>query len=170
MAKGDIKIVDVGGKNVVPVRTFQVKSGKGSINAGEPVRLAHEAAAGTGFYVVPLEDGKGTVANMYFLGIAANNATHTSAADGTVDVYLDLPGTIYRVKAKTAASADSTADINSRLFYRYVIDLTSSTYTLDEAGGDGTTNAFIVVGGDPATSSFDFVCADIATWRHWAKV
>ena len=165
MAKGDIKIVDCGGRSNSPVLKFRTKGGDTAINAGEPVKIARASTV----YVVPLADGDLLTDAPYFVGIAAANATHTTSADGYVDVYLDLPGTVYRAKAKTAANADTQADIDDRMLYRVVIDLTSSKYTVDAAASDLATNGLIIVGGSAATSEIDFIVAGQATWREWAN-
>ena len=166
MSAGDMRIVSPSGR-MLPTLPFVVKQGVAAINPGEPVKIL---PAGVGqYYVVPLADADGTVRSMYFVGIAAKASTQTSSADGSVEVYLDQPGTIYALKAKTTAAADTQAEIDSRLFYRLVIDLTSSKYTLDDPAADSQLNAFIVMpGGDPRISEFFFVIADQATWRWWA--
>ena len=164
MAKGDLKIVDLGGRVNPVVRSFFVPSGKGAIKSGEPVRIAHEAAAGVGLYVVPLEDNRPLTTNTYFLGIAASDASHTSSANGRVDVYLDLDGQVYGAAPKTADAANSRVKIDSYMFYRIVIDLTSSKYTADLASDDQT-RGFVVVGGDPDNDQVHFVCVSDVSWR-----
>lgn len=167
MSTGDLRIVDLGGNNVTPVRRFIVKAGKDSINAGEPVRIAHEATTG-GFYVIRLLDAEPVIQQAYFLGIAANAASHTSSADGTVDVYLDQPGTIYAASPKTANDANTQAKLDSYLFYRIVIDRTSNKFTADLAA-DSATRAFVVIGGNPERDEVHFYCADGASWRDRAR-
>lgn len=168
MAKGDLLVVDWGGKGPL-VRKFTVKAGKGAVNAGEPVRICHEAASGVGLYVVPLEDATPTTNGTYFLGVAANTSTQTASADGTVDVYLDQPGVvIYSARPKTAGAANSQAKIDSYQFYRIVIDLTSSNYTADLAS-DSAQRGFVVIGGEPENDRVHFICANDASWQARAK-
>jgi len=166
MGKGDIRIYDLGGRNVVPVRKFRVldTGNQTAINAGELVKIEP-----TGInYVVPLADADPNCSADYVVGLAADDSDSTSSAGGTVDVYLDLPGIIYRAKVKTATDADTQTEIDDRLNYRVVIDLTSSKYTVDNTATDAKDNALILLGGNPDQSEVDFAIADGATWRNWA--
>lgn len=163
MALGDVRFYDVGGKSNVPVWKFLTKANTTAIKAGEPVVVA-QALSVFGAYPVVLTDGLPIRNTDYFLGIAASTSSHTSSADGTVDVYLDLPGTVYACKAKTAAQIDTQAEVDSTVFYRIPFDLTTSTYTADLA--NATTAGLTVIGGDPTTSTVFFVCQDGASWRH----
>ena len=167
MARGDIRIQDTGGRNVVPVRRFPVESGQTAINAGEPVMVATagELDAPLDVYVIALTDGLPLSTNSYFVGIAAADGTHTSSADGYVDVYLDLPGIIYAAKQKNTAGL-SQAEIDLGTFKRYVFDLTSSSYTLDDTGtAVSSNNGLIIVGGNPDSDEWYFTTASSATWR-----
>jgi hypothetical protein len=155
MALGDIKIVDAGGHNVVPTRVYQTDAGATAIKAGEPVILT---TIGTSVYAAPAADADPTIGTDYIAGIAAGASTHTASADGTVEVYLPLPGVIYRGKAKSAAAADTEAEILALANKRGVFDLTTGVYTLDTAAADGATNGLIYTGtGNPATSEVDFM-------------
>lgn len=155
MARGDIKIVDAGGHNVVPTRVYQTDAGATAIYAGEPVILT---TIGTSVYAAPAADADPTIGTDYIAGIAAGDSTHTATADGTVEVYLPLPGVIYRGKAKTASTADTLAEIKALANKRGVFDLTSSSYTLDCAAADGATNGLIYTGtGDPDATLVDFM-------------
>jgi len=164
MAKGDIRIFDVGGLSNVPVRTFRVIANATAINAGEPVLIANRNTSVIDPYVIVLIDGKPLVGTDYFIGIAANAGSHTASADGTVDVYLDCPGMVYAAKAKTTTTFNTTAKINDFLFYRVVFDLTSSTYTLDNTT-TAATAGLQIWGGDPNTYTVYFATSDAATWR-----
>ena len=167
MSRGDIKIVDSGGKNVVPVRRFITKSGQGAILAGEPVRTSRAdpaPAAGKGFYAVALYDNEPVADQHYFLGIAAADSTETSSADGVVEVYLDLPGTLYAIKPTTAGNANTQAELDSVLFYRAVFDVTSSKFTIT-LEADSAKNALILLGGDPLNDEIHFAVSDDASWR-----
>ncbi len=163
MSKGDVRIYDVGGRSNVAVWKFLTKAGETAINAGEPVMIGQLASVFSAYPVV-LTDGKPLVNADYFLGIAATTSSHTSSADGTVDIYLDFPGLVYAAKAKTAAQFDTQAEVDSAIFYRIPFDLTTSKYTADLA--NSTTAGLTVIGGDPATSTVFFVCQDKASWYH----
>lgn len=155
MARGDIKIVDAGGHNVVPTRVYQTDAGTTAILAGEPVILT---TIGTSVYAAACTDTLPIIGTDVIAGIAAGDSTHTASVDGTVEVYLPLPGIVYRGKAKSAAAADTDAEILALANKRSVFDLTSSSYTLDTAAADGATKGLIYTGtGNSATSEVDFM-------------
>lgn len=153
MAKFDVKIVGPGADSV-PTWRWQTEANATAIYAGEPVKLK---AAGSP-YVIPAADADFTLGtDTPFMGIAASDGTHTASADGYVDVYMPLPGLIYEAKAKTSTTADTLSEINALCGDRVVFDLTSSTYTVDAAAGDGATNALMIVGGNPDNTTIKFV-------------
>lgn len=153
MAKNDITIIDQAGHNVVPTRRWQTEAAATAILAGEPVKLKASGSP----YVIPLADGEPVIATTTaVIGIAASASTHTASADGYVDVYIPLPGVIYKAKAKTASTADTQSEINALCGDNVVLDLTSSTYTVDAAAGDGATKGVRIVGGDPNGSYIYF--------------
>lgn len=155
MALGDIKIVDAAGHNVVPTRVYQTASGSTAIKAGEPVVLT---TIGSSVYASAAADADPTIGTDYLAGIAAGASTHTASAAGTVEVYMPLPGVIYRGKAKSAAAANTDAEILALANKRTVFDLTTGVYTLDTAAADGAGNGLIYTGtGNAATSEVDFV-------------
>lgn len=162
MSINDIRIVDTAGLNVVPVRRYQVASGAAaSIKAGEPVVMT---TIGTSQYAALAADADPTIGTDYLLGIAASTSTDTVAAAGTVDVYLPLPGIVYRGKAKSAAAADTDSEIAALANKRGIFDLTSSVWTLDTAAADGATNGLIYTGtGDSTKSEVDFMISVRAT-------
>ncbi|MFP5263740.1 MAG: hypothetical protein ACLGJB_17810 [Blastocatellia bacterium] len=160
MAKGDIRVVDTGGRVTAPTREYQTAAGSTAINAGEPVMLT---TIGTSQYVAALTDAKPVIGTDYFVGIAADAATHTASADGVVHVYVALPGVTFRGKAKTAANADTQSEVNALVNKRTIFDLTTGTYTVDTAAADGATNGLIIVGGDPNGSFIDFQASARAT-------
>ena len=162
MSKNDIKVKDIAGLNVLPTRTYQVASGAAtSIKAGEPVVMT---TIGTSQYAVLAADADPTIGTDYLLGIAAGDSTDTASAAGTVEVYLPLPGVVYRAKAKSAAAADTASEIAALANKRTIFDLTSSAWTIDTAAADGATNGLILTGtGDPATSEVDFMISIRAT-------
>jgi len=161
MARHNVKIVDQAGHNVVPTRRYQTDAGTTAIVAGEPVMLT---TIGTSVYAAALTDGKPVIGTDVFCGIAASDSTHTASADGVVDVFLPLPGVVYRAAAKSAAAADSDAEILALANKRVPFDLTSSVYTVDTAAADGATNGLILTGtGNSSTSEVDFMVSLQAT-------
>lgn len=159
MAVNDITIVRTAGGNV-PTYRWQTEAGATDIKAGEPVKIK---AAGSP-YAIPLADADLTIGtDTAMIGIAASDSTHTASADGVIDVYVPLPGVVYEAKAKTAASVDTQAEIDALVGDRKIIDLTSGTYTIDEAAADAAANAFYIVGGDPDRQTLEFIIRTDAT-------
>lgn len=155
MSKNDIKVKDIAGYNVLPTRTYQVASGAlTSIKAGEPVRMT---TIGTSVYAELAADGDPTIGTDVILGIAAGDSTDTVAAAGTVEVFLPLPGVVYRAKAKSSTAADTDAEILALANKRVVLDVTSSAWTVDTAAADGATNGVILTGtGNASKNEVDF--------------
>jgi len=162
MSKNDIKIKDVAGHNVIPTRVYQVTSGVlTSIKAGEPVIMT---TIGTNQFAALAVDADPTIGTDYLLGIAAGDSTDTVAAAGTIEVYLPLPGVVYRAKAKSAAAADTAAEIAALANKRTIFDLTTGVFTIDTGAADGATNGLILTGtGDATTSEVDFMISTRTT-------
>lgn len=148
--------------SAVPTIVCQVAAGAAStIAAGTPVKKSGTATQ----YVVPCVDGDLTIAtDQVFMGFAASTSTETAAADGTVEVYLPLPGIVYRAKAKTASLANTQTEIDAMVGEAQVLDLTTGDWTIDTAAGDAAANAFYVVGGNPANSEIHFMVRSDATF------
>ena len=161
MATNDFKVVSSGPYSSVPTAKFQTAAGTTAINAGEPVMLT---TIGTSVYAAVMTDAKPVIGTDFWCGLAKSAGTHTSAADGTVEVYLPLPGVVYRGKAKSSTAADTDAEILALANKRTIIDLTASTYTIDTAAADGATNGLILTGtGNSANNSVDFMVSVRAT-------
>lgn len=153
MAKGDVRILDPGGHSNVPTWTWQTEAAATDIYAGEPVKLKTAGSP----YVIPLATGEPVIGTTtQVIGIAAGNSDHTSAADGTVDVYRCLPGVIYACAATTSANFDTAAEVNALVGDRVAFDLASSTYTVDEDEGDDAPHGLQILGGDPDTATVYF--------------
>ena len=143
MAKGNIRVVDPAGTSL-PVWTWQTEAAATDIKAGEPVKLKSAGSP----YVIPFADGDPVIGTTtQVIGIAKSDSTHTATADGSIDVYMPLPGVVYGVKALTAAGVDTQSELNALVGDRVVLDLTSSTYTIDAAAADGATKGVQIVGG-----------------------
>jgi hypothetical protein len=155
MAKNDVRIVDAGGANVTPVRTFKTEAAGTAIKVGEPVKIG-----GTGSnYVVPLATGDPEIGTDRMVGIAASASTQTASADGVVDVYIPIPGvTVMRAKATTAANVDTDAEILALLNDSVTFDLASGVYTIDEDEGDDIdVHGLLIVGGNADEKTLDVV-------------
>lgn len=153
MAKGDVRIIDNGGHNVVPTWTWQTEANATDIKAGEPVKLKSAGSP----YVIPLANGEpiiGTTTQV--IGIAASDSDHTASADGSVEVYLPLAGVVYACAATTAANVDTASELNALVGDRVAFDFSASTYTVDENQGDGATLGLQLVGGDADLQEMHF--------------
>ena len=146
MTRGDILLVEP--KNV-STRTFQVAAGAAnSISPGEPV----VATPGTAT-VAAGADGIPVVGTDYLIGIATSESTDTASAAGTVEVYVFTGGEIVSGKAKTAANADTAAEILAAALDFVLFDLTSSAWTIDMGTGHAISSGLMMTGeGEPENS------------------
>lgn len=127
-----------------------------TIQPGTPTKFGSAGA------VVPMVDANGTTSER-FTGIAKSVSTDTAAAAGEVTTFIPLSGLIYSAKAKSAAAADTQAEIDALLGARLVFDLTGTVgpgltgkWTVDTAAGDGANNCLTIVGGEFQTSTLYF--------------
>ena len=151
----------------IPTVTWQTDAAATAITAGDLLKMT---AAG-GVYVTPLVDADLTIGtDTQIAGVAASAGSHTATADGTVEVYLPLPGVIWEMAVTTAANFDTQAEIDALQGDRVTIDVTALVQTLDENDGDGATNAFYIVGGDPDRQVAYFTIRADATWLSGESV
>ncbi len=139
MALGDITLYnDTGGAAVGSV-THQVVLGgtPPAINAGELVlkTLGNE-------YVIPMATNKPVVATDFLAGLSTTTSSETSAADGTVQVRPLIPGTIYLIAPKVAATWNTQAKYNALVGARVLIDVTTGVLTI--LATDGATSGCVV--------------------------
>ena len=128
--------------------------GVSTIASSTPTKSADAAGSATGA-VVPMVDGDGTIAQN-FTGIAKSDSTDTASANGSVTLWLPLPGYVYAAKAKTASTADTAAEIQALFRKRVVFDLTTSVWSVDAAASDALVNCVTIVGGDYQTQTLYF--------------
>ena len=125
--------------------------GAATIDIGTPTKQ------GTAGAVAIMVDGDGTTSQK-FTGIAKSTSTDTAAAAGEVNVWYPLPGLIYSGKAKSAAAADTQAEIDALQGKRVVFDLTATVWTVDTAAADSASaNGVEIVGGEYQTSTIYFI-------------
>ena len=161
MAAGDISLRTTNPNPLVVTR--QVASGgTATINNGEPTKTGSQISS-SGYYVAIMADGNGTTSEV-FTGIAKTVSTDTASADGSVDVFIPLPGIIYAAKAKSATAVDTPTEVNQLVGKRVVFDLTAGVWTVDTAAANASTNEVIVVGGDYTTSTVFFAYAAGGNW------
>ena len=153
MSRADISIKETGGRNSVPTDRWVVASGQTLlIKAGEPAKQNATADEN----VILLVDADLTIAtDQPMSGIAATDSTETASAAGYSDQYVPLSDIKWEIKAKSAAAADTLSEIDALVGAMYLIDLTSSVFTIDTTG-TATTAAFLIVGGDPDRSTVHF--------------
>lgn len=153
MAKGDIDVFDVAGKNSVPSKVYQTEAAATAILAGEPVKLK---AAGSEF-VIPLATAEPVIGTTtQVLGIAASDSTQTASADGTIEVYIPDPKVVWRAKATTPANIDTQAKLDALQNDNVKFDLGGGIYTVDENEGNAAASGLQIVGGDPETGDVHF--------------
>lgn len=137
--------------------TYVVASGTAaSIGSGVPAKCvtADGSVAGT---VAVMVDGDGLVTGERFVGLGKRVSTETASAAGTVDTWCPVPGILYRGFAKSAAAADTQAEINALMGKKVLFDLTTSDWTVDTAATDALVNCVVIQGGMPQTSEILFV-------------
>lgn len=167
MARNDIRIHQ-SPYSVVPTYNWVVAAGTPvTVKAGEPTKVTSTSSNA----VILLVDADLTIAtDQPFTGVAAKDSTETAAATGLVELYKPLDGIEYEMAAKSSTAADSASEILALQGAYYVMDLTSSTFTMDTAAGDAAANAFLIVGGDPAINSVWFMIRSDATVFGRARV
>ena len=158
MAKNDVKIVDKGGYLNIPTRNFPVQdrtsSSETAFYAGDALKILDGQS---GNYVGRLATGDPAIGTDIVVGIAASNSTETSTADGTVNVYMPLPGVVYRCNAHTVGNIDTTAELLALNFDCVTFDLTSTTFTVNEdEGSDENAHGLRIVGGNITAGTIDF--------------
>ena len=154
MSRNDINPKGSGGVNSLPIDRWVVGAGTtDAIKAGEPAKIS---AVNARHAAILLVDADLTIAtDQPMTGVASNDSTETSSASGFSDQYVPLPNVKWEIKARTAANVNTQAEIDVLIGYLYIIDLTSSVFTMDLATSAGTA-AFLMVGGDPERSTVWF--------------
>lgn len=161
MARNDIKLQDNGPFSAVPTWEFGlIPATPISIKAGEPAKMTNNTG-GTG--VILFADADPERGTDLVVGVAASDSTESATASGVVQLYKPLPGVVWKAKAKTASTADTEAEIIDLRGKKVVIDLTSSTFTVDAAATYAAFNGLIIVGGDATNSSLYFEFAQSCT-------
>lgn len=137
MSTGDILVHAAGAFGNAPAKKCIVAAGATTINPGEPV-----AQALAGITVTAMATNKPVVATDYLAGIATTTSTQIASVAGEVWVEPIVPGVIYKMKPKVAATWDTQAEYDALVGKRVLIDLTSSAYTILAA--DGATSGCVI--------------------------
>ncbi len=152
MALNDIKIHEQI-YNSVPTRVWQTEANTTVVKAGELVKVK---AAGSKYAII-CADGDGVIGTtLGIIGVAATTGTQTASADGTIAVYEALPGIVYEAPAKSAAAANTAAEILALQGKRVPLDVTAGVFSVDTAAADNANNALLIVGGNPDLSTIYF--------------
>ena len=156
MAKADVKIVQSPYDNH-PTRSFPVikwstTSEDAVIYPGEPVKLGSNNDA------IILDDGDPLIGTDTMLGIAASESDASESADGTVDVYLPMPGTVFRCAANTGSNLAAGILYDSVTFDVSGSAAAGWTFTVDEnEGSDPDVHGLIIVDYDADEDTVDFM-------------
>lgn len=153
MARNDVEIVK-SPYACIPTITCQVDdyttSSSTQILPGEPLKLS---GAEGGNVVIKCATGDPEIGTDIIMGIAASEDDATTTANGTVEVYLPLPGLIYRCAATTSGNLAEGVRYDTVAF-----DLTTSTYTVDEnEGTDENVHGLRIVDMDTGAGTVDFM-------------
>lgn len=130
--------------------------GAETIDRGTPTKEGSNGA------VAIMTDGEGTTSER-FSGIAKSVSSDTAAANGSVDVYLPVPGLVYAGSPKVSGAADTQAEIDALGGKRVVFDLTSTDWTVDTAAADAATNGVVIIGGSADDDLVYFVVSPTCT-------
>lgn len=166
MAGKRFKIIDQGGHAVVPTVRFQTEANVavGAITPGMIVKWKSNGSP----YVIPVVGTHAIGTATAIVGLVASTGTQTAAADGTVDVYMPLPGIIYQGFPSTDANVDTASELNALVGDRVAIEISATTdagnWTIDENAGESQTNPYLIVGGDPTVPVVNFMIRNGATY------
>lgn len=154
--------IDKGLSSTWQAQFVVASGGAATIARGTPTKSTEADATATGA-LIPMVDGDGSVTAMRFGGIAKSTSTDTASVAGVVDVWVPVPGLLYRGFAKTSTAADTQSELNVLMRKRVVFDLTSSNWTVDTAAADALVNCVVIMGGIPQTSEILFMYAPKGT-------
>ena len=163
MAKGDIEIIEY--QSITPVRTYVVgdrdTSGEVQIKAGEPLKISGTTAN----HVVLLEGGDPEIGTDKFVGVAKNDSTETATVEGTVEVYIPVPGvTVFRCKANNPTAVNTTTKRIGLLNDYVTFDRSASdVFTVNEDEDSDAAHGLVIVDADIDHATIDFVVRGSAT-------
>lgn len=154
----------VGGSGVTPVLPFRVddrttSSASATHKPGEPLKQSN------GNFALLLADGDPEQGTDAFIGIALNESTETSSAEGSVDVEVVVPFvTRLRGRATTAANMDTDSELKAFIQDAVCFDLVAGVFTVDEdEGDDPNVHSLVIVDGDIAKGTLDVYVKPLGT-------
>lgn len=152
--------------NCIPTVRFQTAAAATIIEKGMLLKKTSHGSP----YVTPLVTTDHQIEDeTAIVGLASNDSTHDdSGNDGVIDVFMPLPGIVYRMEANTPSNINTIANVNTVLGDRVPILISATTsagnWTIDEDAGEGITNAFHLIGGNPDDGTLDFIIRHGATY------
>lgn len=147
--------IDKGISHTWQTQWVVASGGSATIQPGTPTKCvtADGSVAGA---VIPMVDADGIVTAERFTGLAKNASTDTASAAGVVDLWVPVPGLLYRGFAKSLTAFDTQSEINALMGKKVIFDLTTSDWTVDTAATDALVNCVVIVGGIPQESQVLF--------------
>jgi len=162
MSLGDVKIISGGVANVIsfPVDDRTTSSQTETIKAGEPVQVDNE-----NYVEIVVDGGPVQTGANHFVGVAHNESSETSSAEGVVEVEQIIPNyTVLRAKATTPANIDTAAELLAIRGDAVTFDNASNVITIDEnEGDDPNVHGLVIVGGNIDRGTIDFIVKPLAT-------
>lgn len=138
MSAGNIQFLDMAQFGSIGSRKYAVAAGTtSSINPGEPVAKALGAPT-----VSATATNTPVVATDFLAGISTTTSTETANAAGSVEVMPMIPGVVYLIAPKVAATWDTQAEYDALVGDRVLFDLTSGVYTI--LATDNAANGLVV--------------------------
>ena len=158
---GDVQVVRGSSGQVIeyPVDDRTTSSQTETIKAGNPVVQDNEN------YVEIVPDGDPINTDGAFVGIASNESSETSSAEGVVNVEIVVPMvTVLRAKATTVANINTAAKLLAIISDAITFNNTSNVITIDEnEGTDPNVHGLVVIGGNISKGTLDVVVKPLAT-------
>lgn len=134
MAVNDLVLYNPGVFGAAGTIKYKVAASATLIYPGEPVVAAGQGASG--YVVAPMATNKPSVGTTdLFIGVAASTSTNTAAAAGYVEVIPQLPGQIWLISPKVAATWNTQAKYDALVGTAVLLDLTTLVYTALAANG-----------------------------------
>lgn len=149
-------VIEHGQEQTFAVRALVGSGTTASIDRGTPTKKSSTNVA-----ICVNHDG---TSSQLLTGIAKGASTETSGASGAVELWVPVPGLVYRVLDKTSTNSNTQAKIDALFHKRVQFDLTGSTWTVDSAITDAASNGIVIVGGNPLTSELEFLMTPVTTY------
>lgn len=149
--ENDIQVV----KHPGPTMTFLSDSSATGMYYGEPVKLVT-------VYAGLFETGDPVIGTDAMMGIVRKQSSHTSAADGEVEVITMIPGrTVLRWNSENSVATQGAID---DLQGDVCVSVIATNYYLDDNDDDPNVHGFGIIGGDPVKYTLDTFVSLLVTF------